>query len=137
VTHPDRITKDFLRSEYACRCGRCENRISIRIASAVQGIRDILGAPVRINSGYRCEAHNRAVGGEPNSKHCEGIAADLSSEAGWRAIYEAALRIPAITGIGVYPSANFVHVDVRPEPARWAYIDGKKAPFEAALEVRV
>lgn len=37
-----------------------------------------LGTPaIRISSGYRCEALNRAVGGVPNSAHRTGYAFDL------------------------------------------------------------
>lgn len=32
---------------------------------------------IRVSSGYRCEALNRAVGGVPNSAHCTGYAFDL------------------------------------------------------------
>lgn len=44
-------------------------------------IRQRYGIPVRINSGYRCPALNKAVGGVSNSQHCKGQAADLSWDA--------------------------------------------------------
>jgi len=43
----------------------------------LQPIRDHYGAPIRIASGYRCEALNRLVGGAPDSQHVLGEAADF------------------------------------------------------------
>ena len=46
----------------------CEN--------VLQKVRDHFG-PVIINSGYRGEALNKAVGGSSKSQHCKGQAADI------------------------------------------------------------
>ena len=43
----------------------------------LQPLRDNVGAPIHINSGYRCKALNEAVGGVKNSQHCVGEAADI------------------------------------------------------------
>ena len=43
----------------------------------LQPLRDYVGAPVHINSGYRCKALNLAVGGVKNSQHLRGEAADI------------------------------------------------------------
>lgn len=40
-------------------------------------LREALGAPVLVNSGYRSEAVNKAVGGVRTSQHCLGQAADI------------------------------------------------------------
>ena len=37
------------------------------------------GIPFKINSGFRCEKHNREIGGEENSAHLRGYAADISA----------------------------------------------------------
>ena len=39
-------------------------------------IREFLGVPIIVNSGYRCKELNRKVGGVYNSKHLEGLAVD-------------------------------------------------------------
>lgn len=49
------------------------------IADVLQPARVRLGAPIRVNSGYRSEALNRAVGGAPRSYHLYGRAADLTT----------------------------------------------------------
>lgn len=43
----------------------------------LQPLRDHLGCPVVISSGYRSSALNRAVGGVPRSQHMVGEAADI------------------------------------------------------------
>ncbi|MCW5141053.1 D-Ala-D-Ala carboxypeptidase family metallohydrolase [Burkholderia cenocepacia] len=49
-----------------------------RLADALEQARALLGSsPIKITSGYRCPALNRAVGGVPNSAHAQGLAADF------------------------------------------------------------
>jgi zinc D-Ala-D-Ala carboxypeptidase len=40
-------------------------------------IRDHVGRPVRVTSGYRCAALNARIGGSPTSQHSKGEAADI------------------------------------------------------------
>ena len=44
----------------------------------LQPVRDMTGRPLRVNSGYRSEALNRAVGGSKTSDHRFGLAADVT-----------------------------------------------------------
>jgi zinc D-Ala-D-Ala carboxypeptidase len=48
-----------------------------RTAQLLERIRELLGAPVIVTSGYRCPVLNRAVGGSVNSAHMQGLAADI------------------------------------------------------------
>lgn len=50
-----------------------------RLANYLQGIRNVYGKAIHINSGFRCEALNKAVGGAKNSQHLTGEAADLTT----------------------------------------------------------
>jgi len=43
----------------------------------LQPLRDAIGKPVRVNSAFRSEAVNRAVGGTATSQHSLGQAADI------------------------------------------------------------
>lgn len=54
-------------------------RDSVRelVLTVLQPLRDAWGAPLSINSGYRCPAVNKAVGGQPASQHLKGEAADV------------------------------------------------------------
>ena len=42
-------------------------------------LREKYGKPVRVNSGYRCEKLNKAVGGSNTSQHKYGLAADITA----------------------------------------------------------
>lgn len=42
-------------------------------------LRKSWGSPLRVNSGYRCPALNKAVGGATGSHHVRGMAADVTA----------------------------------------------------------
>jgi zinc D-Ala-D-Ala carboxypeptidase len=46
-------------------------------AQQMEKVRAILGKPIRINSGFRCDAVNRKVGGVTTSAHSFGFAVDF------------------------------------------------------------
>lgn len=48
------------------------------IADLLDPLREMWGAPVTVNSGYRCAALNRLVGGAEGSQHTRGQAADIT-----------------------------------------------------------
>ncbi|MDV6330753.1 D-Ala-D-Ala carboxypeptidase family metallohydrolase [Asticcacaulis sp. 201] len=50
-------------------------------AAQMDRVRIWLGKPIRVNSGYRSPALNKAIGGAPNSAHCLGYAVDFVSPA--------------------------------------------------------
>lgn len=55
-----------------------QERINLqKEAQLLQVIRDWHGKPMTLNSGFRSEAVNKAVGGVPNSAHRHGLAADV------------------------------------------------------------
>lgn len=54
-------------------------RLQALIEELLDPIRTAWGAPISINSGYRCPALNQAVGGVPTSQHQKGEAADLNA----------------------------------------------------------
>ena len=77
--------EELCASETARRRG-IDNRPSAAIAGKLQTlieqlldpIRAAWGAPITVNSGYRCPALNRAVGGVSTSQHLKGEAADIT-----------------------------------------------------------
>ena len=88
---------------------------------ALQALRDVIGKPVVVTSGYRCPAHNKTIGGAPNSLHLSGMAADVKVEGvSSFKIAELAEMIPAFEngGIGIYK--RHTHLDIRGREARWA-----------------
>ena len=75
------MTKNFNIKEFECKCG-CEMPEDVlvnitKLANQLQYIRDCVAMPIIINSAYRCEAHNKSVGGSENSQHLLGKAADI------------------------------------------------------------
>ena len=76
---------EMTRSDTADRLG-IDNRLpkdllpNVRrlIAEVLDPLREWYGKPVYINSGYRCEALNKAVGGSATSDHMKGRAADIT-----------------------------------------------------------
>lgn len=120
------LSKNFSRSEFACRCG-CGfgtnvGDIDLGLVRALQTLRDMLNVPLKIRSGCRCASWNRAVGGVRNSQHLYGKAADVVSDyVSWERIAQVADRIPIFRegGLGRYPTKKFVHMDTRGYRARW------------------
>ena len=49
-----------------------------RLCEVLEQVRNVLGRPVVITSGYRSPAVNQAVGGAATSQHCFGLAADIT-----------------------------------------------------------
>ena len=47
------------------------------IACTLEEIREVLGVPLKITSGFRNGALNKAVGGSPTSGHTKGLCADF------------------------------------------------------------
>lgn len=48
----------------------------------LQPIRDAWGKPIKVTSGYRCPALNKAVAGSPTSVHMRGWAVDIKPMSG-------------------------------------------------------
>ena len=121
-------TQNFKVSEFACKCCR-QNKINQKVINMAQTIREALGLPVHVNSGYRCEKHNAEVGGVQKkidtktgkkiegsgSFHMYGLAADLSSSAGAKVMFDTVKKLHAE---GKLPDLDyciryktFIHID--------------------------
>lgn len=114
-----RLSKNFTVKEFACSDGTDTVFISLALVNLLQKIRDHFGKAVIINSAYRTEAHNKAIGGATYSQHKYGLAADIHINGVTPkeiAAYVETL-MPSSGGIGIYKS--FVHVDVRQVKSRW------------------
>ena len=120
------VSADFKVREFRCRDGSDEVLISDRLVKLLQKIRSHFGKPVILNSAYRTQTHNAAVGGSPKSQHLLGNAADIVIEGVSpleTAQYVEFLQ-PASGGIGVYQT--FTHVDVRTDRSRWDSRSGQE-----------
>ena len=85
-----KLTKNFsleemYRSDTAQRCGidnkpqteEVVENLRALCLEVLQPLRDHLGKPVVVSSGYRCKDLNKKVGGVENSQHLKGEAADI------------------------------------------------------------
>ena len=113
------LSKHFSRSEFECQCGCGGNTVDVELLRVLEDVRTYFDKPIVINSGFRCDSHNTAVGGSKLSQHTRGKAADfriigVSEEEVVSYLEE---QYPNAYGIGVYQGRT--HVDVRKEKARW------------------
>lgn len=53
--------------------------VTTLVDAVLDPLRAAWGKPITVNSGYRCAALNRAVGGSPSSQHTKGMAADITT----------------------------------------------------------
>lgn len=84
-------------------------------------MRCVFGA-IRIVSGFRCPAHNRELGGAPNSQHLVGLAADILVESDnhrYSLVY--ALLRTGFLRLGI--ARDYVHADIGTPtgPVIWTY----------------
>ena len=54
-------------------------RLKILCEKVLQPLREAFNAPIIVNSGYRSQAVNKAVGGVPTSQHRKGEASDITA----------------------------------------------------------
>jgi uncharacterized protein YcbK (DUF882 family) len=105
------LSKNFSRTEFACKCGCGFDTVDAELLTVLQDLRDWISVPVIINSGCRCEAHNTAVLGTVGSQHLVGRAADIKCVGVDTAVVHQYLfnRYPNKYGLKLYPT--WVHID--------------------------
>lgn len=116
------VSKNFSIKELACPC--CgEIDMNSFFVKALQLIRNDMGIPFVITSGYRCADYNKVVKGANKSKHLIGMAVDIST-ANWTSenihdflYYSTSFsertqtKDLGFTGVGIYP--HHIHFDLR------------------------
>ena len=116
--------KYFKKEEFECKCGCGGNNINPDLAEKLDIMREACGFPFIITSAFRCQTHNRAVGGHQYSAHCTGNAVDIAAS-GANALYIINSAIDnGITGIGVSQKGDgrFVHLDLSHDNLTfWSY----------------
>lgn len=116
------LTRHFSRWEFECPCECKNDEIQIDFVRRLQKVRENFG-PMAVNSGYRCEQHNRSVGGSPESSHLHGLAADIRcSNSLSRFHLLRSLMQEGFQRIGI--GKDFFHVDMdadKPQSVIWLY----------------
>lgn len=112
-----RLSKNFLAREFRCRCDQCEftgQQMNPDFVDFLQQVRTIFDREMLILSAIRCPAHNRRVGGKPQSFHTLGRAVDVAVVDPY--LRHELMRIVLDMGgtCGVY--STFIHIDNRKNP---------------------
>jgi len=108
--HAGDLSANFNKSEFACPC--CGQRVTdAELVYRLERLRKKLNAPIIITSGFRCQKHNKEVGGAENSRHIYGEAADIVVKGYTPEQVANAAKECGFSFIKVYK--NHVHVDVR------------------------
>lgn len=114
------LTKHFSYEELQCPCcGSME--IDMTFLKALEEIRESVGRPFIISSGYRCAEQNFRVGGAITSNHLYGRAVDILT-AGWSSedLHYLMFEFTSVqpeefsTGVGIYK--RHIHFDFRRSP---------------------
>lgn len=122
--------KHFTKREFACKCGCNLVEMDKSFVLRLDNLRERLGVPLTVSSGYRCPQHNATVSNSGyDGPHTTGRAADLKVMG--HDAYRLLMRAGDVgfTGIGVAQSgqSRFIHLDDlqahqgRPRPWVWSY----------------
>lgn len=118
----EQLSKNFNEDEFRCPCCGLV-AMDTHLIEGLQYIRDHYRRPMKVTSGYRCEKHNKDVGGKDDSSHLIGEAADIevgSSNQRFNLIKEAIYA--GFTRLGV--GDGFLHLDIdieKPQNVIWLY----------------
>lgn len=121
------MTEHFSRDEFRSNDGahfpyEVQQNLKI-LAEQLEVLRAHFDAPIKINSGYRSQKWNERIGGEPNSQHLLGKAADVVIEGISPDDVADAIeflidnKMMKQGGLGRY--TTFTHYDIRGKKARW------------------
>lgn len=109
----EEIGLHFKVKEFACKDGSQVVFIDDYLVAMLDVLRNKIGKPVIINSGYRTPTRNKEVGGAKYSYHMRGMAADIRVNG--MTPREIAKKldeiVPECCGIIVY--SGWVHFDTR------------------------
>ena len=101
-------TEHFSKRELSCPC--CDVMgMDPEFLQILEAVRKEYGQPMKLNSSFRCRDHNMAIGANPSSSHCLGLAVDIQVS-GSRQRYDLVRHLlKHVTRIGI--GAEFIHAD--------------------------
>lgn len=123
-----KLTRNFALSEFQCRDGSLPEGELLEncqeLADNLQVLRDHIGKPINIISGYRPPAYNKKIGGAKRSQHLLARAADIKvsgmAPAEVHATVIKLIKAGKMKQGGVGKYSTFVHYDTRGTAARWS-----------------
>lgn len=123
---------NFAEREFRCSCGCGRADMAPGFLDKLQAIRDRLGRPLIVNSGYRCPDYNMRISTSGRGgPHTTGHAADIAAAGADAELVDGIAVELGITGRGVkqhgpWPG-RFLHLDdlepggAHPRPRLWSY----------------
>ena len=123
----EQLTPNFNIKEWQCHDGTDVPYSLVdnvkECAHNLQVLRDKIGKPVYIISGYRNPTYNKRIGGARRSYHMKAMAADIKVKGMTPKQVKAVIEDLIVDGlmkpggVGIY--RTFVHYDCRGKNARW------------------
>lgn len=89
------------------------NNLRTLVYNVLDPARELLGAPIIVNSCYRCPKVNKLVGGVKNSQHMLGEAADIYCKPQYMEKLWNILKHLPHDQLIMYKNKNFYHVSYR------------------------
>lgn len=121
--HYKKLSKYFSNKEFENSTDK-EFYIEQGLLDKLDLVREELGEPITITSGYRSPKHNAKVGGSPSSQHCLGKAADIRPSKSTKEKLDKLYLIceKYFEAVGDGRNRGFIHVDIRSgKKRRWNY----------------
>lgn len=122
----------FKRSEFACKCGNCDessaDNMGVDVVEALDAMRSEYQKPIRVTSGWRCANHPAERTKDKPGSHNRGMAVDVAcrySEA--FDILELAIKSGTFARIGIQQKGDgrFLHLqmcdDIQPTRTIFSY----------------
>ena len=125
------LSKKFSKLEIMCPCSCGADKISSILIEKLQKVRNIIGRPIVITSGVRCEFYNASIKASMNSSHIPdsygmGNAVDIActTSTDRYELIQVAQKFFNRMGISGGSYGGFVHLDVDKEKVQevmWLY----------------
>jgi len=105
------IETHFTNEELDCKCG-CGLSVRDDFLILLEALRAMVGLPLPISSGARCDEYNKKIGGVENSRHIFGVAVDITcTTSEFRSLIIRSAIALGMYGFGI--AEGFVHIDIR------------------------
>lgn len=116
LAHAGDLSPHFSRAEFNQKRDPLpvdQVKVSPELVAKLEKLRQVVGRPIKINSGYRSPEYNKKVGGAKHSQHMDGRAADIIVEGMTAKELEPIARSVGFSFTQTYAHLPHLHVDVR------------------------
>ena len=122
-----KLSPNLWHHEFRCKCNNHDCDFTLVHSSVLEAFEELRrktgGQPLVVTSGYRCQVHNKDVGGVPKSRHKRGFAIDIACPP--HIDQEEFYRMSSESGFTyclLYPEENFVHCQISPKKKFDSYL---------------